>query len=102
LAPEGVARRQAMFDALGPDTLILHPPAVGLPPTQAETLAVDLGALKIRPPDWALAALAVLAHRQKTLTIDMLEAALTLRFKNQVLDQALALVRKVDKPELGD
>jgi pyruvate/2-oxoacid:ferredoxin oxidoreductase beta subunit/Pyruvate/2-oxoacid:ferredoxin oxidoreductase gamma subunit len=100
LAPEGVARRQAMFATLGPDTLILHPPAVGLPPTQAETLAVDLGALKIRPPDWALAALAVLAHRQKILTIDMLEAALTLRFKDQVLEQALALVRKVDKPEL--
>ena len=47
-----------------------------------------------------LAALAVLAHRQKILTIDMLEAALTLRFKDQVLEQALALVRKVDKTEL--
>jgi len=95
LAPEGVARRSAMFAELGANTLILQAHDVSLPPTPAEILTVDFKALKIRPPDRALAALAVLAHQQRIFTIDMLEAALALRFKGQVLEKALGLVRQM-------
>jgi hypothetical protein len=96
LAAEGVARRLSLFSRLGTDTLVLQAHGVALPPTQAEILSVDFGALKIRPPDWALAALAVLAHRQSILTIEMLDAALNIRFKGQTLEKALALVQKMD------
>ena len=95
LATEGVERRRPMFSKLEADTLVLQAHDVALPATRAEILPVDFKALKIRPPDWAMAALGVLAHRRIVLTLDMLEAALAIRFKGQVLDTAKALVRKM-------
>jgi Pyruvate/2-oxoacid:ferredoxin oxidoreductase gamma subunit len=95
LAPEGVARRKSLFAKLETHTLVVQAKGVDLPATQAEVLTVDFKALKIRPPDWALAALAALAHRQRLLTTEMLDAALALRFKDHVLEKALALVRQM-------
>ena len=82
----------AMFAELATDTLIVHAKGLALPASQAEVLTIDFKTFKIRPPDWAVAALALLAHRQHLVTIEMLEAALALRFKDQVLDKMLELL----------
>jgi len=42
-----------------------------------------------------LAALAVLARQNKALTMDMLLAALILRFKGPVFDMAMAVMEKI-------
>ena len=49
-------------------------------------------AKKIKSPDRALAALAVLASQNKALTVDMLKTALKLRFKKKMHEVAAAVV----------
>ena len=51
----------------------------------------DLKAQKVKSQDWALAAIVQLTRTNRMLSVDMLDAALELRFKGKVLAQ----VRKV-------
>lgn len=95
LAPEGVNRRKKMLAELPSDTLILKAGGIELPPCQAAVTEIDFRARKIKSPDWALAALAVLARQNKILTMDMLKAALKLRFKKAVFETALAVLEMV-------
>jgi hypothetical protein len=53
---------------------------------------VDFKSRKIKPADWALAALAVLAGQHGVLNESMLEAGLKNRFNGPVLETALSLV----------
>jgi pyruvate/2-oxoacid:ferredoxin oxidoreductase beta subunit/Pyruvate/2-oxoacid:ferredoxin oxidoreductase gamma subunit len=94
LAPEGVSRRRKMFASLSPQAVVVRAAGVELPECRAATVEVDFKGLKIKSQDWALAALAVLARRNKVLTMDMLAAALKLRFHETALDAALAVVEK--------
>jgi len=95
LAPEGVNRRKKMLAELPSKTLILKAGGIELPPCQAAVTEIDFRARKIKSPDWALAALAVLARQNKILTMDMLKAALKLRFKKAVFETALAVLEMV-------
>ena len=63
----------------------------------AEISGIDLRSLGVKPQDWALAALAALAKTDRIISMDMLRAALTARFRDEVLASALQLVEKVYK-----
>ena len=95
LAVEGVARRKAMLARLSPEALVVKAAGVELPPCEAAVIEVDFKAKKIKSPDWALAALAVLAHQKRALTMDMLKGALNLRFKKAVCEMALDVIDKI-------
>ena len=95
LAPEGVNRRKKMLAELSPETVIIKTANVELPPCPATIIEVDFKAQKIRPQDWALAALAILAKREKILTMEMLTAALRMRFQKTIFDAAMGVLDKI-------
>lgn len=95
LSQEGVDRRRPLFAGLRSNTRVLQMPEVTLPPTRAGVSGIDLRPLGIKPQDWALAALAALAKTNRIISVDMLRAALTTRFRDDVLASALQLVEKV-------
>jgi hypothetical protein len=95
LAVEGVNRRKQMLSALTEKTSVIKLAGVELPPCQATVVEVDFKSQKIRFPDWALAALAVLANQNHVLSLPMLNEALTLRFKKDVFDAATSIVNKI-------
>ena len=95
LAPEGVARRKTQLAQLSDTTLVIKAKGLELPATRARVREVDFKQYKVKTPDWALAALALVAGTNRVITLEMLNAAITMRFKNQVRDQALALVERV-------
>jgi 2-oxoglutarate/2-oxoacid ferredoxin oxidoreductase subunit beta len=95
LAPEGVNRRKKMLSGLSPQAMVIKAAGVDLPNCQATVIEVDFKAHKIKSQDWALAALAVLARQNKALTMDMLLAALRLRFKKPVFDMAMAVTERI-------
>lgn len=92
LAPEGIARRKELLMQLSERTWLLKAKELDLPPTSAKKLAVDFKAEKIKPQNWALTALAILAARNKVLSLEMLKAAVIARFEGQVRDNVLKLV----------
>jgi len=95
LAPEGVTRRKKMLAALSPESVVIKATGVELPPCQATIIEVDFKAHKIKSQDWALAAFAVLARQNKVLSMDMLTAALKLRFKKAVFEMAMSVTEKI-------
>ena len=94
LAGEGVARRRRMLATLPPEALVLRAKGVALPENAATVVDIEFKQRRIKAPDWALAALGVLAHRQEILNLEMLRSALGLRFKDRVLEMAMAVVKK--------
>jgi pyruvate/2-oxoacid:ferredoxin oxidoreductase beta subunit/Pyruvate/2-oxoacid:ferredoxin oxidoreductase gamma subunit len=96
LADEGVARRKKMLSQLDSETLILKAAAVTLPQTGASVQEVDFRAQKIKPQDWALASLALLAKKNRVISMEMLKAALAVRFKTGILETAVELVDRVE------
>jgi pyruvate/2-oxoacid:ferredoxin oxidoreductase beta subunit len=95
LDQEGVDRRRDLFKRLAKDTLIIQISGINLPASKARIHRVDLKAQGVKPPDWALASLAILAKLKKVIHPQMLEAALKVRFKGKALDSAVQLVRQV-------
>jgi pyruvate/2-oxoacid:ferredoxin oxidoreductase beta subunit/Pyruvate/2-oxoacid:ferredoxin oxidoreductase gamma subunit len=95
LDQEGVDRRRDIFDSLDSKTLILQATGVEVPAGKARIHQIDLKSQKIRKPDWALAALGVLAKLGQIINSEMLEAALAIRFKDKILAASLELVKKV-------
>jgi hypothetical protein len=84
-----------MFADLSPEAVVVKADGIELPQSAAKVIEVDFKTDKIKSPDWALASLARLAEQNMVLDPDMLDAALRYRFKGKVLDQALALVRRI-------
>jgi Pyruvate/2-oxoacid:ferredoxin oxidoreductase gamma subunit len=97
LADEGVGRRKKMLSRLGSDTLIIKAAGVSLPETGATVQEVDFKARKIKSQDWALASLALLANKQRVISMEMLKAALAFKFKKAILETAVALVDHVSE-----
>jgi len=60
---------------------------------KARIQRVDLKSQGIKKPDWALASLAVLANLGQALSLEMLAAALKIRFKGKVLENSLGLIQ---------
>jgi Pyruvate/2-oxoacid:ferredoxin oxidoreductase gamma subunit len=94
LDQEGVNRRWAIFDHLEEDTLVVQIDGVEIPACKAQILGVNLKALGIKKPDWALASLALLANPGQIISLEMLTAALKIRFKSKILENALELIQK--------
>jgi pyruvate/2-oxoacid:ferredoxin oxidoreductase beta subunit/Pyruvate/2-oxoacid:ferredoxin oxidoreductase gamma subunit len=92
ISQEGVNRRKAMFAALDESAMVILANGVDIPPCKAKIYPADFKAHGIKSHDFALAALAMLAKFKKTVHIDMLDAALKLRFKPPVLDAALDVI----------
>ncbi|HJO63495.1 MAG TPA: 2-oxoglutarate synthase, partial [Desulfobacterales bacterium] len=59
---------------------------------------IDFKAGKIKPKDWALAAIVQLARAKRMLSTDMLNAALELRFKGEALEQVREVVKGFSRP----
>jgi pyruvate/2-oxoacid:ferredoxin oxidoreductase beta subunit/Pyruvate/2-oxoacid:ferredoxin oxidoreductase gamma subunit len=97
LAEEGVARRRPLFERLDTQARIIQAAGVKLPQTRAQVIEVDFKALKIKPSDWALASLAVLAKNDGVIGMEMLMAALELRFNGTVLQQAKSLIERMQQ-----
>ena len=95
LANEGVGRRKKLLAKLGKDTLILKVAGVELPETGASVKEIDFKAQKIKSQDWALASLALVAKDERIISLEMLKAALELRFNKTVFELALSVVEKV-------
>jgi Pyruvate/2-oxoacid:ferredoxin oxidoreductase gamma subunit len=95
LAPEGINRRRKMLETLTPECTLIKAAGVEVPACGATIIEVDFKARKIKPFDWALAALAVLAGRERALTLEMLTTALRLRFNPKVFAMAQAVIEKV-------
>ncbi len=94
LAPEGVNRRKKMLAELSPEALVIKASGMELPSSPATVIEVDFKAEKIKPQDWALVSLAVLAKRNHVLTPEMLKAALKLRFRKAEYETAIAMIEK--------
>ena len=95
LAQEGVVRRRDLFGVVDEETMIFAVRGVDLPPTKALVRELDLKGKRIKSTDWALASLAVLAKQKKVISLEMLQGALGLRFKEPVLSSSLELVNRV-------
>jgi pyruvate/2-oxoacid:ferredoxin oxidoreductase beta subunit len=102
MAQEGVNRRRQMFDRLAADTLVLSAVDIDLPTCSCPVVKVDFNLHKIKFQDRALAALAILAVREKVLSTEMLTAALGLRFEGKVAEAALSLVKKAAAVAAGE
>jgi len=95
LAPEGVARRKKMIAHLPEEALVILAAGLDLPPCRANVVTIDFKAAGIREPDWALAALALMANREAAISPDMLATAIELRFRGQVHELATTVVEKI-------
>ncbi|SLM29429.1 PorB2 [Desulfamplus magnetovallimortis] len=94
LSDEGVDRRKKMFAKLGPDTFLLKEKSVAIPETRASVFEVDFREMKIKKPDWALAALGVIASKNIGITLEMLTYALKAIFKPVVYESAMETIKK--------
>ena len=95
LDQEGVDRRRDLFERLTKDALIIQISGVSLPSSKARIHQVDFKNQGIKRMDWALASLTVLARLKNVIHPQMLEAALKARFRGNVLDSALHLVKQI-------
>ena len=96
LSQEGVDRRKSIFGGLRSDTLVLKTIDTRIPPCAGIIQTLDFKKMGVKPADRTLAALAVLAKTGRIIDIDMLKAALRLRFQDKVQDSALELVKRVE------
>jgi pyruvate/2-oxoacid:ferredoxin oxidoreductase beta subunit len=95
LGQEGVNRRASMFSHLPQKSVIFKAQEVKLPPCKSKVKSIDFKSQKIRPADWALAALTRVTREHPMLNRDMLKAALQIRFKDDAYDSALDLVDRI-------
>ena len=100
LSQEGVDRRKNLFGHLDNSTLIIQARGVDVPPCNATIHQVDFKAHKIKPHDWALSALSVLAGQGRIIHLYMLKSALKYKFKDKVLASALDLIERVKTVKL--
>ncbi|MCU0605070.1 MAG: thiamine pyrophosphate-dependent enzyme [Desulfobacterales bacterium] len=102
LASEGVARRRKAFEALTSGSVVIHAAGVEIAPGPARIHRVDFKAQGIKPQDWALASLGVLAKLGLVIRPEMLEAALGSRLRGASLSGALELVQRVEPGQWAD
>ena len=92
---DGVIRKKEVFSNLNEDTIILKEKKMEMPPCQGRIFEFDSEAEKIKIHDRALSFLTVLAKMGLVITIEMLRAALKMRFDSDQLQSALSLVNQV-------
>jgi len=100
LSQEGVDRRKNFFDTLDEETLILQVPEVKIPSCKAKIMQIDFKAQGIKSQDRAMASLSILAKLNKVISLEMLQSALKVRFKDSALSMSLELVDRVETGSL--
>jgi pyruvate/2-oxoacid:ferredoxin oxidoreductase beta subunit/Pyruvate/2-oxoacid:ferredoxin oxidoreductase gamma subunit len=95
LAPEGIARKKAIFGSLTQETLVIKGSELTLPETGAKVIDIDFAGLTIKPSQRALAALAVLTGQGSLLTQEMLLAGISHRYHGKMLEEAMAVTARV-------
>jgi len=95
LSSEGVDRRKSLFDQLDHNTIVIQAGGVEIPSTNGRIVTIDFKERGIKKTDWALAALAILANMNHVLSLEMLDAALKIRFKNKTLNAVKEIVAKM-------
>ncbi len=96
LSQEGVDRRKGLFDHLDDNALILKLRKIDTPMSHAKIHLMDFKSQRIKPNDWALAALSIMAKLNKVIHSDMLRSALAFKFKDNILASAIDLVDRVE------
>ena len=99
-APEGIARKSAIFANLTQTTTIIKASNLSIPATDAKVIDVDFKALKLKPVQWALAALAALANQNNIINPEMLRSAIFHRFKKNQLQEAEDILHILEHDEL--
>ncbi|MFT5701114.1 MAG: 2-oxoglutarate ferredoxin oxidoreductase subunit beta [Desulforhopalus sp.] len=95
LSDEGVKQRKNIFAALHPTTFVVKEKSVDIPETPGEVVEVDFKELKIVKQDWALAALCLIAKKEKAINRDMLNIALKTRFNEKAYAGAMVIAEKI-------
>ena len=95
LAREGAERRAGLLAGLDENTLVIKAAGVEALSGRAMVVEVDFKNLRIAEADRALAALGALAGRNRIISREMLDAALTARFKGEVLTKARELTQAI-------
>jgi hypothetical protein len=96
LSQEGIDRRKDLFGHLDNTTTIIKVIDVQIPTTSAQVHELDLKAQGIKKPDWALAALAVMAKMKFVIDFGMLKSALNVKLSGNALQKSQALVERVE------
>ena len=94
LAQEGVDKRKAMFSRLSKHTWILKVQGIVLPPNAATLIEVDFRDRRLKSTDWALASLALFAHRNAGWSKQMLLSAIELRLSGEEIRCALEILHR--------
>lgn len=93
LSPEGVARKKRLLGHVSGSPVIITGAGISVP-VPGHVLSVDFKRLGLKPQDYALAALGILAGQKKCITMDMLHTALSVRFGKKA-GNAIALTEKM-------
>ncbi|MCF6248850.1 MAG: thiamine pyrophosphate-dependent enzyme [Desulfobacula sp.] len=100
LSDEGVARRKNIFATLKQATFVLKEKSVDIPKTGANVVEIDFRQFKIKKHDWALAALGIIAKKEKAINKPMLESALKTRFNEKVVQLSMQTIGKIYDSEI--
>jgi 2-oxoglutarate/2-oxoacid ferredoxin oxidoreductase subunit beta len=95
LGQEGIDRKKSIFSACTENTFILADSKVDIPHCRGTVFKFDFKEHKIKRQDMAMVALSLLAQQERLITLDMLNAALGIRFTGKTLEGVLAQVQKV-------
>ncbi len=95
LSEDGVKRRRRAFSQIAQDGLVLYAAGVEMPACEAEMCSIDFTRKGLKPQSWALAVLAVLADRNRAISLEMLDTALRSRFVGPQLEAARHTLDKV-------
>ena len=98
LSEEGVERRKETIGSAAPSSLILQVSEIVIPDTKARLIRVNCTALQAAKNQRALALLAVLTTTQLTVNAELLRCGLEHKFKDDQLEEALALVERARAP----
>lgn len=95
LSAEGVQRRAKIFAHLKPTTFVVKEKSVAIPETRADVVEIDFKELKIKKEDWALAALGVMAKKEKAINGEMLQLALESRFNEKTYLSSMDIINNI-------
>lgn len=95
LSNEGVQQRMRCITDLEPEALVVKENSVTLPATSAIVIEVDFQKAKIVQQSWALAALSLMAKKERGINRPMLEIALKQRFQGKAYVSSLGILELI-------
>ncbi len=97
LSEEGIGRRHKMLNTLSRSALVIKPKGLDLPTGNALVQEINFKAHKIKNQDQALAMLSILAKQNRVLSMEMLLAAIHIRFSGKPLSLSLDMANRIAK-----